>query len=253
MIRLTKEQQKTLQTNLREMLMDLSEYHEDLFPNENMTLEELMELYYYWGEKYNAKYIPEQTEKDTVSVFLAENFERYLNGDDFENPSPSIDEVFISKDLLISELSVLSEQERLEYMGVYDIIKSLPSKRERTELNSYWIEPTGHGMPIGAICSNCGGAIAYDFNGQYDLEENKFCYHCGRKMTQRDPELVKTQALEDIQKELKDMGDCSFSAIAINNIFESSVVQEQIFVNNKRVDKEIVLKALLEIAKNANK
>lgn len=251
MKKLTKEQQRTLKTYLREVLMDLSEYHQDLFPSADMTLNDLMELYFYWGGKYNDKYIPEQIEKNAVSVFLAENFERYLNGEDFKNPSPTVDEVFISRELLISELSVLSEQERLEYMGVYDIIKSLPSKREETESTGYWIEPTGHGMPIGAICSNCGGAIAYDFNGQYNLEENKFCYHCGRKMVQR--KRVEKQALEDIQKELKNMGDCNFSATAINNVFETSVVQEQIFVNNQRVDKEIVLKALLEVVKNANK
>ncbi|MGN0005304.1 MAG: hypothetical protein ACI37Z_04980 [Candidatus Gastranaerophilaceae bacterium] len=251
--RINKRTKKALKIFLQAKLENKAEYHEDLSPSADMTLDDLMELYFYWGEKYNDKYIPEQTHKDTISVFLTENFEQYLNGDKFEKQSSSVNEVFISRELLISELSGLPEQERLELIGVYDLIKSLPSKKEKTESNSYWVEQTDLGMPVGAICSNCGGWIAYDVDGHYDLAKNKFCYHCGHKMAQRDPEWEKKQALEDIQKELKNMGDCPFSAAAINNIFETSVVQEHLFVNKQKINKEVVIKALLEVVQNANK
>lgn len=61
-------------------LLDLSEYHYDLFPKKNDGLDRLMQTYFFWGDKYNDEYIPEERcdEDDRLSMYLLQEFEKFL-------------------------------------------------------------------------------------------------------------------------------------------------------------------------------
>lgn len=69
----------------------------------------------------------------------------------------------------ISELKTLPEQDRLEYMGVYDLLKSMPAIDAEPVVHGHWIQ-----KGFDCVCSNCGS-----FNGAFGI---KYCSDCGAKM-----------------------------------------------------------------------
>ena len=101
---------------------------------------------------------------------------------------------YIEQEAAISELKSLPEQERLEYMGVYDCIKSVPAAdvvEVRHGENITKMYPTEE-----FICSECG-LIMRDFEEIRVDEENdechyefefKYCPECGAKMDGKDGE-----------------------------------------------------------------
>lgn len=74
----------------------------------------------------------------------------------------------IERENLISELKSLPEQERLEIMGVYDLIKSMPTIEAEPVVHAHWHT----GMPF-PICSNCNTVSAC---------HSPYCGGCGAKM-----------------------------------------------------------------------
>ena len=62
---------------------------------------------------------------------------------------------YIDVDLVISELKSLNEQERLEYMGVYDCIKSVPTADVQEIRHGKWKEVYRNDIAIVYECTNC--------------------------------------------------------------------------------------------------
>lgn len=81
---------------------------------------------------------------------------------------------YIDVDLLISELKSLNEQERLEYMGVYDCIKSVPTADVQEVQHGKWNLNRIDYDWVYYACSKCGYSNVFN-------NEN-YCPECGAKM-----------------------------------------------------------------------
>lgn len=86
----------------------------------------------------------------------------------------------IDVDKTISELKALPEQERLEYMGFYDLLKSIPTIDAKLVVHAHWEDKCVRDWH----CSNC----AYDIqklrfvDGYYYNDLPEYCPGCGAKM-----------------------------------------------------------------------
>lgn len=92
----------------------------------------------------------------------------------------------ISADKTISELSALPEQERLEYMGVYDLIKSIPTIDAEPVVCckncKHWKQEESHTGNNGASFCKCGWFSSYqNVNGGIYTSKDDFCSY-GAKM-----------------------------------------------------------------------
>lgn len=76
----------------------------------------------------------------------------------------------IDLDKAIPELKTLPEQDRLELMGVYDLLKSMPTIDVELVVHGHWIES---GNSKWKRCSICSWASQYYY---------KYCPWCGAKM-----------------------------------------------------------------------
>lgn len=63
-----------IESFVKEYLFDrldmLSEYHEDITPNDEMSLGDLVGMYFYWAKEYNDGYFFEMDEHDEISLWL---------------------------------------------------------------------------------------------------------------------------------------------------------------------------------------
>lgn len=84
----------------------------------------------------------------------------------------------IDVDLLISELKSLNEQERLEYMGVYDCIKSVPTADVQEVRHGKWKEVYRNDIAIVYECTNCK---------HLTFGISDYCI-CGAKMDEKEDE-----------------------------------------------------------------
>lgn len=84
LITLTPQEKQELKKRLYDQLDALSEYHEDLAPEKSMSLNDLMEAYFYWGDEYNDGYLGFDTGdcEDKLDCFLLQEFKQYLGDDD---------------------------------------------------------------------------------------------------------------------------------------------------------------------------
>lgn len=74
---LTKEEKKVLKDRLYYLLLDMSEYHLDIYPNKRMGLGALVESYCYWANTYNDGYMREMDEPDNrISVYLVQAYNK---------------------------------------------------------------------------------------------------------------------------------------------------------------------------------
>ena len=88
---------------------------------------------------------------------------------------------YIEQEKVISKLKNSPEQEHIEYMGIYDCIKSVPTADMVEVRHGKW--------DINRNCSICG---VYKFEGldadvwaDWDID---YCPHCGAKMDGKDGE-----------------------------------------------------------------
>ena len=105
---------------------------------------------------------------------------------------------YIERESLISNLKDLPEQERIEYMGIYDCIKSQHTADVVEIRHGKWLEDE---YDETMYCSKCKEEALYESTFElqfdYDWEENlvpcgyeehrtyirtKYCPHCGAKM-----------------------------------------------------------------------
>lgn len=78
-IYLENEEEKELKEFLYKNLDEMSIYHEDLAPNPNDSLDNLIESYCYWADNYNAGYMPEIDEQeDRLSRYMVQKFKQYI-------------------------------------------------------------------------------------------------------------------------------------------------------------------------------
>lgn len=82
---------------------------------------------------------------------------------------------YIDADLLRSELKTLLGQGRLEYMGVYDCVNSIPVADVEKVRHGEWIPISDYEF---AECSECGGKASF----RLFLKFYKYCPCCGAKM-----------------------------------------------------------------------
>lgn len=106
---------------------------------------------------------------------------------------------YVERAKLISDLKELPEQERIEYMGIYDCIRSQPTADVAEVRHGEWVEDGYDDIPC--VCSYCGAEALYnstfELQFDYDWEENlvpcgyeehrvyiktPFCPNCGAKM-----------------------------------------------------------------------
>lgn len=107
---------------------------------------------------------------------------------------------YIDKDLLVSELECLHENERLKYMGVFDTINSMPEADVAKVKHGKWIvnnnqkDWQSNGYMLHIECSECGkthflGTTKYA--NEYDDAKSRtldtydnysYCARCGAKM-----------------------------------------------------------------------
>lgn len=73
----------------------------------------------------------------------------------------------------ISELKTLPEQERLEYMGVYDLLKSMPTIEAEPVVHGHWVKRYKSKY---YHCSVCGGLVEDEWHN---------CPHCRSKMDEK--------------------------------------------------------------------
>ena len=83
---------------------------------------------------------------------------------------------YIERESLISNLKDLPEQERIEYMGIYDCIKSQHTADVVEIRHGKWIESSCYN-----ICSVCEKYV-HAWNDDGDLQEFAYCPNCGAKM-----------------------------------------------------------------------
>ena len=76
-ITLTAREKEELRDYLYNTLITLSEYHSELYPKENDCLEELIDVYCYWGSRHNDKYIPEKEYNNRLSTYLTQKFDEW--------------------------------------------------------------------------------------------------------------------------------------------------------------------------------
>lgn len=84
----------------------------------------------------------------------------------------------------VSELRTLPEQERLEYMGVYDLLKSMPTLDYEPVVHAHWETDNSFYSEVkkAHFCSKCE-YIAYQ---DVDDELHKRCPNCGAKMDEEE-------------------------------------------------------------------
>lgn len=86
---------------------------------------------------------------------------------------------YIELERLISDLKDLPEQEHIEYMGIYDCIKSQPTANVQEVRHSKWeYEDSDIGW-TDYSCNSCGNIITTvaEPNELYE-----YCPYCGAKM-----------------------------------------------------------------------
>lgn len=79
-IKLTREEKRELKEYLYSVLMDKYEYHYDLYPCKRDGLNSLMSKYFYWGDRYNDGYIPEENcvNDHKSSAYLVQEFKKFM-------------------------------------------------------------------------------------------------------------------------------------------------------------------------------
>jgi len=79
---------KELKDRLYWMVDEKSEYHEDLIPKKSMSLDDLMELYFYWADEYNDGYLgyDENDCEDDIDKYLLVKYEMYRGDIDYDTP-----------------------------------------------------------------------------------------------------------------------------------------------------------------------
>lgn len=79
-IALTREEKRNLKEWLYSELCSLSEYHYELYPSKRDSLNKLLKQYFYWGDKHNDGYIPEERYADEEKMFayLVQEFKKFL-------------------------------------------------------------------------------------------------------------------------------------------------------------------------------
>lgn len=91
---------------------------------------------------------------------------------------------YIDADLLKSELKTLLGQGRLEYMGVYDCVNSIPVADVEEVRHGEWIPISDYEFAECSECgeyqevSDCGGKASF----RLFLKFYKYCPCCGAKM-----------------------------------------------------------------------
>lgn len=91
---------------------------------------------------------------------------------------------YIDVDRLIGELKSLPEQERIEYMGIYDCIKSVPTADDvRKVEHGHWHLIVGHSIWNRFVCSVCKNEVVLEGGIDYD-----YCPNCGAKMDGKEDE-----------------------------------------------------------------
>ncbi len=89
---------------------------------------------------------------------------------------------YINADKLGNEIKDLPEQERIELMGIYDVIRNQPPADVQEVKHGKWIRQDGRPE---AICSECGRNVVYQvINYRWQFEN--YCPHCGAKMDGKD-------------------------------------------------------------------
>lgn len=74
---LTEEEKELLKKNLYNTLIMFAEYHADLEPNEDDSLEVLVESYCYWADEYNGGYMTEMDNTDDkISAYLVQEYHK---------------------------------------------------------------------------------------------------------------------------------------------------------------------------------
>lgn len=94
---------------------------------------------------------------------------------------------YINADKLRNEIKDLPEQERIELMGIYDVIRNQPPADVQEVKHGKWIDKGNETV----ICSECKFLDVYtDEYGEGTLDEykseNQFCRNCGAKMDGKD-------------------------------------------------------------------
>ena len=76
-IKLTREEKKALKEYLYSMLCDMCEYHADLNPQNNDSLDTLVEKYCYWANEYNDGYMSQMDDSDNkLSAYMVQEYNR---------------------------------------------------------------------------------------------------------------------------------------------------------------------------------
>ena len=86
---------------------------------------------------------------------------------------------YIEREAAINELKCLPEQGELDYLGVFDCIKSVLVADVEPVRHGKWLDEgsfDAHYQPI-YRCSECNKTVA-----DYYISCHKFCLHCGTCM-----------------------------------------------------------------------
>lgn len=86
---------------------------------------------------------------------------------------------YIDREALISDLKELPEQERIEYMGIYDCIKSQPTADVQEVRHGKWLYEDSDRGWTDYKCSDCGNIIS---TVAQDEDLYSYCPYCGAKM-----------------------------------------------------------------------
>ena len=88
---------------------------------------------------------------------------------------------YIERESLISDIKELPEQERIEYMGIYDCIKSHPTTDVQEVRHGKWIYEDSDIGWADYKCSTCGECYVLEAGTPQENKYN-FCPNCGAKM-----------------------------------------------------------------------
>ncbi|MGN0488060.1 MAG: hypothetical protein ACI4HO_02225 [Ruminococcus sp.] len=86
---------------------------------------------------------------------------------------------YIELERLISDLKDLPEQERIEYMGIYDCIKSQPIADVEEVRHGKWVFISGDLNYVDCKCSECDYIDTFVNDTDFF---NNYCPNCGAKM-----------------------------------------------------------------------
>lgn len=90
---------------------------------------------------------------------------------------------YIDRDGLINDLKDLPEQERIEYMGIYDCIKSTTAADVTEVRHGKWIESEDDYYGLYIIkCSLCREVWCFEVEDAVKLMNYNYCPNCGAEM-----------------------------------------------------------------------